>query len=152
MPLDKWLTAIWMLTNCKNGISSYEDGRDLGVTQKSAWFMLHRIRLAMQDGSFVKLGGNGRKSKWTKLSSAARLEICTTTNASAGLPRLAPKTRLPSWESSSVAARSAHCVRNRKKPVLQTQIREHVEAGSAVYTDALMSYEGLSTRDSSTGH
>ena len=55
--LDKWLAATWMLTNCKNGISSYEVARALGVTQKSAWFMLHRIRLALQDENFGKLGG-----------------------------------------------------------------------------------------------
>src|SRR5712671_1910066 len=56
--LDKWLTAVWMLTNCKNGVSSYEIARDLKVTQKSAWFMLHRIREAMQDGQTGgKLGG-----------------------------------------------------------------------------------------------
>src|SRR5438067_13223649 len=47
--LDKWLTAVWMITNCKNGISSWEIHRAIGVTQKTAWFMLHRIRLAMQD-------------------------------------------------------------------------------------------------------
>ncbi len=53
--LDKWLPAVWMLANCKNGVSSYEVARALGVTQKTAWFMLHRIRLAMQTGSFQKL-------------------------------------------------------------------------------------------------
>src|SRR5438132_8510934 len=58
--LDKWLTAMWLVTNCKNGISSYEVSRDLKVTQKTAWFMLHRIRLALQDEFFgSKLGGNG---------------------------------------------------------------------------------------------
>ena len=55
--LDKWLPAMWMLANCKNGISSYELGRALGVTQKTAWFMLHRIRLAMQTESFQKMEG-----------------------------------------------------------------------------------------------
>src|SRR5438270_5734651 len=55
--LDKWLPAIWLTANSKNGISSHELGRALGVTQKSAWFMLHRIRLAMQTGTFSKLGG-----------------------------------------------------------------------------------------------
>src|SRR2546426_7457050 len=50
IPLNKWLPAIWMITNCKNGISSYEIHRALDVTQKTAWFMLHRVRLAMQDG------------------------------------------------------------------------------------------------------
>jgi transposase-like protein len=55
--LDKWLPALWMLANCKNGISSYELGRALGVTQKSAWFMLSRIRLAMQTQTFQKMKG-----------------------------------------------------------------------------------------------
>src|SRR5579862_4132956 len=55
--LDKWLPAIWLAANSKNGISSHELARSLGITQKSAWFMLHRIRLAMQTGSFSKLSG-----------------------------------------------------------------------------------------------
>jgi hypothetical protein len=55
--LDKWLPAVWLVTNCKNGISSYELSKSLGVTQKSAWFMLHRVRLAMQSQSFEKLSG-----------------------------------------------------------------------------------------------
>src|SRR5258708_36714873 len=55
--LDKWLVAAWMLTNCKNGISSYEVARALPITQKSAWFMLHRIPLALQDESFGMVSG-----------------------------------------------------------------------------------------------
>src|ERR1700688_969866 len=58
--LDKWLTAVWMIANCKIGVSSYEVARAIGVTQKSAWFMMHRIRLAMQSGSLLKLGGSGK--------------------------------------------------------------------------------------------
>jgi transposase-like protein len=57
--LDKWLTAMWLVANCRNGISSYEIGRSIGVTQKSAWFMLQRIRLAMQSKSLLKLGNTG---------------------------------------------------------------------------------------------
>src|SRR5918996_5754934 len=57
--LDKWLPALWLLANAKNGISSYELHRALGVTQKTAWFMLSRIRLAMQTKSFAKMGGEG---------------------------------------------------------------------------------------------
>src|SRR5205085_2657010 len=57
IPLEKWLPAAWLVINCKNGISSYELSRDLKVTQKSAWFMLHRIRLAMQGGTFEKMSG-----------------------------------------------------------------------------------------------
>src|SRR5271169_36218 len=59
--LDKWLVGLWMLVNCKNGISSYEVGRDLGLTQKSAWFMLQRLRLALQTKSLVRLGGTGKE-------------------------------------------------------------------------------------------
>src|SRR5664280_715367 len=58
IPLEKWLPAVWMIVNDKNGISSWELHRALGVTQKTAWFMLHRIRLAMQDENYGgKLGG-----------------------------------------------------------------------------------------------
>src|SRR5229473_7571354 len=57
--LDKWFTAAWMVANCKNGVSSYEIHRAIGVTQKTAWFMLRRIRLAMQDEDGGKLGGSG---------------------------------------------------------------------------------------------
>jgi transposase-like protein len=59
IPLTKWLPAMWLLANCKNGISSYEIARDIGVTQKSAWFMLQRIRLAMKNKSVLKLGYRG---------------------------------------------------------------------------------------------
>src|SRR3954469_8666256 len=59
IPLNKWLVALWMLVNCKNGISSYEVARDLGITQKSAWFVLQRLRLALQQGSVMKIGGSG---------------------------------------------------------------------------------------------
>src|SRR2546428_2393348 len=55
--LDKWLPAVWLIVNCKNGISSYELARDLGVTQQTAWFVNHRIRLAMQQGTFDKIAG-----------------------------------------------------------------------------------------------
>ena len=55
--LDKWLTAVWLLTSAKNGISSYELHRAIEVTQKTAWFMMHRIRLAMHTGSFEKMRG-----------------------------------------------------------------------------------------------
>ena len=58
IPLHKWLIAMWMLANCKNGISSYEIARALGITQKSAWFMVHRIQLAMHKESLGQIGGN----------------------------------------------------------------------------------------------
>src|SRR5262249_23581826 len=54
---DKWIAAFWLIANAKNGISSYEVGRGLGVTQRTGWFMLQRIRLALQNGSLMKVGG-----------------------------------------------------------------------------------------------
>src|SRR5437660_9155340 len=57
VPLDKWLVAMWMVANCKNGVSSYEIARALEVTQKTAWFMLHRIRYAMHHGTVDKMTG-----------------------------------------------------------------------------------------------
>ena len=80
--LEKWLPAAWLVINCKNGISSYELSRDLKVTQKSAWFMLHRVRLAMQNGSIEKLSGDvevdetfvGGKSKLMNKTKARRIQ------------------------------------------------------------------------------
>jgi len=56
--IDKWLTALWLIVNCKNGVSSCEVARDLGVTQKTAWFLNHRIRMALRAGSIEKAGGH----------------------------------------------------------------------------------------------
>ena len=64
IPLDKWMTATWLVTNCKNGISSYEIARDVKVTQKSAWFMLHRIRLAMARWRVEPWRPSGRRGIW----------------------------------------------------------------------------------------
>jgi hypothetical protein len=69
--LDKWFTAIWLIANCKNGVSSYEIARDLDVTQKTAWFMLQRIRLAMQSGSFEKMSGGVKPTKLLSVASPA---------------------------------------------------------------------------------
>ena len=73
--LDKWMVAIWLIANAKNGISSYELHRAIGVTQKTAWFMLHRIRLAMQDEP--RAASSAATSKSTRRSSAARRATCT---------------------------------------------------------------------------
>jgi transposase-like protein len=142
IPLDKWLTATWMLTNCKNGISSYEIARDVKVTQKSAWFMLQRIRLAMQDEFFgSKLGGEvevdetfiGGKARNMHVSERKRRITGTGTKdktAVMGILERGGKVR-------------ASVVPSRRKTVLQEEVRKHVTAGAALYSDALMSYDGL---------
>lgn len=81
IPLDKWLVVVWMLTNCKNGVSSYEIAKAIGVTQKSAWFMLHRIRLGMKEQhgftTPTKIGGNGSEVEVDEAFIGGRPRICT---------------------------------------------------------------------------
>jgi transposase-like protein len=148
LPLDKWLIAIWMVANCKNGVSSYDVGRALGVTQKSAWFMLHRIRLAMQNRSILKLGGRGTEIEVdeTFIGGAARnmhrdkhRRRITETGTKDKTPVLGIMERGGEVRAMMVPTRRKHH--------LQAEVRAHVKAGSAIYTDALLSYQGLNSQD-----
>ncbi len=114
--LDKWLPAIWMIVNAKNGVSSYEISRALGVTQKSAWFLLHRIRLAMQARTFEKLSGH--------------VEVDETFIG--GRARFMHKHKREAKIKGTGGRRS-----------LDGAVREHVEPGSNVYSDAFKSYSEL---------
>jgi len=89
--LDKWFTAAWMVANCKNGVSSYEIHRAIGVTQKTAWFMDHRIRLAMQSGTFEKVAVESLRQ--TNLLSGASPETCTRTKRPRSQARAGPEKR-----------------------------------------------------------
>ncbi len=142
--LDKWLPAVWLLVNCKNGISSYEIHRALGITQKTAWFMLHRIRLAIQTNSFVKMGSGGGEvevdetfigGKARNMHVDVRERRITGTG---GKDKTAVMGILERGGDVRVAV-----VDNRRKKVLQEQVKKHVAAGAALYTDALKSYDGL---------
>jgi transposase-like protein len=144
IPLDKWLTATWMVTNCKNGISSYEIARDVKVTQKSAWFMLHRIRLAMQDDFFgSKLGGEvevdetfiGGKARNMHLSERKR-RITGTGGAD--------KTIVFGMLERGGRVR-AKVMPNRKRESVQPEIKQHVQVGAALYSDEFVAYKGLET-------
>jgi transposase-like protein len=133
-----------MIANCKNGVSSYEIGRALGVTQKSAWFMLHRIRLAMQVRSFMKLGGPGTEVEVdeTFVGGLARNMHADKRKRRITHTGTKDKTAVQGILERGGEVRAA-VVSNRKKHVLQSNIRAHIQAGSAIYTDALMSYMGL---------
>ncbi len=148
--LEKWLPAMWLLTNCKNGISSYELHRALGVTQKTAWFMLHRIRTAMQAGSFVKLGGcDGGPveidetfigPKPQKMHRDKRLER-----------RLGIKSR-DSIAVMGMLDRDARQVRAKvipdvRRDTLQREILAHVAGKSIIYTDRATAYDHLKTKE-----
>ena len=139
--LDKWLAATWMLTNCKNGISSYEVGRALAVTQKSAWFMLHRIRLALQDESFGRVSGEVEVDE-TFIGGAAR--FMHSDKRRQKITERGVKDKLPVMGILQRGGKvRASVIPNRKKHAIQKEIRNHVAAGSAIYSDALMSYQGL---------
>lgn len=139
--MDKWMVAVWVLTNTKNGTSSHELGRSLGITQKSAWFMLQRIRHAMTTGTFEKMSGEvevdetfvGQKSR--NMHKAASERRITGTGGE-------DKAMVV-----GVLERGGHVkgtvVTSRKKKDLQKLVKDHVKPGAEVFTDALKSYEGL---------
>lgn len=145
---EKWLPALWLLTNCKNGISSYELARALGVTQKSAWFMLSRLRLALQDKTGGKLAGDVEVDE-TYIGGRARNMHASRKRAmghmgkSAGFKGKAAVMGLLQRNTKGESRVQTHVIANNKRSQLQPVIREQVTEGANVYTDALMSYRGL---------
>jgi transposase-like protein len=144
--LGKWFAAIWMVANCKNGISSYEMHRALGVTQKTAWFMDHRIRLAMKTGSFLKMSGEveadetfiGGLAKNMHKHERARKIKGTGGSGKAAVLGIVER----GDEHGKSRIKAAH-IPNVRRSTLQPALREAVEPGSKLYTDALASYLGL---------
>ena len=139
--LDKWLPAVWLLTSSRTGVSSMELHRSIGVTQKTAWFMAHRIRLALQSGSFNKAAGRvevdetfiGQKARNMHKNVKAR-KITGTGGKD--------KTMVVGVLERGGTVRTT-VVDSRKKHVLQTHVKTNVEMGAELFTDALKSYEGL---------
>lgn len=140
LPLSKWLIAMWQVVNCKNGVSSYEVHRAIGVTQKTAWFMDHRIRLALGMTPTDQLTGEveadetfiGGKARFMHIAQRKRRITGTggkDKTAVMGILERGGKIR-------------TKVISDRKKKTLQAEVEKHVEAGSALYTDALLSYEG----------
>ncbi len=135
--LEKWLPAVWMLVNCKNGISSWELHRALGVTQKTAWFMLQRIRLATQDSTFNKLMGEIEVDE-TFIGGKARFMHSDKREEKIQGRGPEGKTIVAAILERGGTVRAKVCS-TRRKPELQALVRENVEAGSAIFTDALKS-------------
>jgi transposase-like protein len=140
--LEKWLPAFWLLSNSKNGISSYELSRSLGVTQKSAWFMLQRIRLAMQEGfDGGKLKGQVEVDETFIGGKARNMHIAKRRKTITGRGATGKTVVMGMLERGGKI--KAHVIAERDKKTLHGKIADHVEVGSHVMTDELVSYWGL---------
>jgi transposase-like protein len=141
LPLDKWLAAIWMIANAKNGVSSYEVHRAIGVTQKTAWFMLQRIRLAMQSGTFEKLKGEVEADETLVGGHAKFMHHARNQRRGRGTGPIGKSVVMGLLERNGKVI-AKHVPDNRRHTV-QGEVREHVAPGSEVFTDKLLSYVGL---------
>lgn len=139
--LDKWLPAIWLIASNRNGISSYEIARALNVTQKTAWFILHRIREAMSDKDLEPFRGPVEADE-TYLGGKPRHQSPAKRKGSKAMGPQAGKSIIMGIVERSGKAR-AFVIPSSKKGTLQERIRQHVQPGAIVYTDALQSYVGL---------
>lgn len=148
LPLDKWFVAIWSIANCKNGISSYELARALGITQKSAWFMLHRIRLAMSAGSFDKMGGIVEADETyigglaKNMHEKERKERITTRGGH--VDKAAVFGMLQRTDGDIPSRVVTRMFRDANAKTLQGHIRATVQPGAQLMTDSHTSYRGLS--------
>jgi transposase-like protein len=145
--LDKWLCAMWQVINCKNGVSSYEVHRAIGVTQKTAWFMDHRIRYALTTGSIDKLTGEveadetfiGGKARNMHMDVRKRRITATGPTDKTAVFGVLERSKGDGAHSKV----KTKVITDRKKKTLQAEVKAHVQAGAALYSDALLSYEGL---------
>jgi transposase-like protein len=149
IPLQKWLPALWLLVNCKNGISSYELARALDVTQKTAWFMLSRLRLALQSESGGKLGGEvevdetyiGGKARNMHKARKERRGISQGTSMAG---KVAVMGLLERHGKHGHSTMRLEVLQGRKRGHLRGPIAKHIETGSTIHTDSFCSYKGLS--------
>src|SRR6266849_1342396 len=142
--LEKWLPALWLVTNCKNGISSYELGKGLGVTQPTAWFMLSRLRLALQSRHGGKMNGTieadetyiGGKARNMHADKRKRLNV-RRGRSIAG--KVAVMALLERHDKPTSQVR-LHVLHSLKRPHVQGIVRDNVKAGATLHTDAFSSY------------
>jgi transposase-like protein len=146
IPLTKWFPAFWLLTSAKNGISSYELHRALGVTQKSAWFMLHRIRYVLETGKFEKLTGTVEADE-TYIGGLERNKH-NDKKLRAGRGTVGKAIVVAVLERSSEVGKTSKVrtkvAQNTTRETLHGLVKSNVQSGSNVYTDAYKSYRGLS--------
>jgi transposase-like protein len=148
LSLTKWLPALWMLVSCKNGISSYELGKSLGVSQKSAWFMLHRLRLALRDGSFNKLGGNRGPVEADETFIGGKIKNMHAEKKVRYFRRGGAfgKTIVMGFLDRNAREVRAKVIPNVKRETLQAEVLAHVDKKARLYTDNAPAYDGLKAR------
>src|SRR5207247_410744 len=141
--LDKWLPALWMLANSKNGISSYELARALGVTQKTGWFMLHRIRLAMQTRTWAKMRGTVEADE-TFIGGAAKFMHRSKRNrvirGTGGMDKTPVLGLLERGRDGEVSRVRATVAKNLSQRGIRGHVLASVEKGSHLYTDTTQQY------------
>ena len=149
LPLEKWFTAIWLISNCKNGVSSYELHRAIGVTQKSAWFMLHRIRLAMESGTIEKAAGIAEADE-TLIGGLAknmhkhkREEKIKGTGGSGKAIVIVMGILSRGSGTNKSRVIKAKRITDTTKETLHAEIKAAVETGSTIYTNSHGGYGGL---------
>lgn len=140
--LNKWLPAMWLLVNCKNGISSYEVHRALGVTQKTAWFMMHRLRLALQGSEGGGLLDGEVEVDETYIGGKARNMHAAKREAKIKAHGVKGKAAVFGMVERGGKVKATH-VAETKKVDLQRRIRESVEVGAAIFSDQHPMYTGL---------
>jgi transposase-like protein len=146
--LDKWMVAIWLLANAKNGISSYELHRAIGITQKSAWFMLHRVRLAMQAESVGQIGGEievdetyiGGKARNMHAKKRKRLGM---SQKASMVGKVAVMGLLERHGKNGHSTIRTTVIAGRKRHQLREPIDQHITPGATIHTDAFTAYKGL---------
>ncbi len=147
IPLNKWLLAMWMIGNCRNGVSSYEIHRAIGVSQKSAWFMLQRIRLAMRSEDAM-IGGEGSTCEADETAVGGKLKnMHVRRKNEMGMAGLGGFQRNKTIVMG-VLDRDARQVRASVIPfagrkTMEAMVRKHVQPGTMMHTDAHVGYDNL---------
>ncbi len=145
IPLDKWLTAMWLLASCKNGISSYEVGKAIGVMQRSAWFMMHRIRTAVQESSLMKLPSSGGPVEVDETFIGGKARNMHLDKRQRRITGTGGKDKTIVMGMLQRGGKvKAQVIPDRFKSLMQQIVRENVAAGANIMTDEHVCYQGLS--------